>query len=73
YVLHPSNVLAYEMLTQKSLNIPVGETGGTFDADRHQAERLALMARLCAVPDAQRDIFLGIYANPVIAKLQQQS
>lgn len=69
YVLHPSNVLAYQMLTLEPPKLPIGNAGQEFDPDKYQAERLALMTRLCAVPDAQRDIFLSIYANPVYAKL----
>ncbi|WP_423894480.1 1-acyl-sn-glycerol-3-phosphate acyltransferase [Candidatus Pelagadaptatus aseana] len=69
YVLHPSNLLAYEMLTGKASDLPVGASQEAFDSENFHAQKLALMARLCKVDDLQRDILLGIYANPVIAKL----
>lgn len=73
YVLHPSNILAYQMLTEQLPDIDLGDAAKAFDVGKYHAQRLALMARLCAVPDSQRDIFLGIYANPVVAKLDQQA
>lgn len=70
YVLHPSNLFAYEMLNGESANLPVGADQKIFDGEDFHAEKLALMTRLCKVDESQRDILLGIYANPVKAKLQ---
>ena len=68
YVLHPSNHLAYEILTRKVADFPVGAKGEKFRPDDHAAARKKLLERVQNVPEAQRDILLHMYANPVISK-----
>ncbi|MBR9908901.1 MAG: cytochrome C oxidase Cbb3 [Gammaproteobacteria bacterium] len=68
YVLHPSNHLAYEMLRGEPAPYPVGARAGQFDAAEHTGCQQELQRRLQAIPEAQRDILLAMYANPVFSK-----
>ena len=70
YVLHPSNLLAYEQLSGKTAEFPCGAKARDFHAADHAAAREKLLARVQSVPAEQRDILLRMYANPVISKLQ---
>jgi 1-acyl-sn-glycerol-3-phosphate acyltransferase len=69
YVLHPSNLLAYERLHGHLPELPVGAKATAFEPGQFNLQRQELERRLALVPEAQRDIFLGIYANPVVNKL----
>lgn len=69
YVLFPSNCLAFQMLTGEVPKVGVGEDGAPFDPARYPDERAELEARIQGLNPEQRDLLLGIYANPVYAKL----
>ncbi len=70
YVLHPSNHLAYQQLYGKVSDLPVSASNKVFEPSAYAPQQAQLQQRLEAVPAAQRDIFLGIYANPVVSHLQ---
>lgn len=70
YVLHPSNHLAYQQLHGQLPALPVTAAAKPFVASDYKAQQEELQRRLAAVPPEQRDILLGIYANPVISQLQ---
>ena len=68
YVLHPSNLIAYEELTGEALPLPVGMSGEEFQSDKQLASKNKMLMRLEGLPPEQRDIFLRMYANPVFIK-----
>ncbi|NHO64176.1 cytochrome C oxidase Cbb3 [Aestuariicella hydrocarbonica] len=70
YVLHPSNHLAYQQLHGKVEDFPVTAQGVRFDARKYTAQQQELSRRLQGIPTEQRDIFLSIYANPVVSHLK---
>ena len=70
YVLHPSNLIAYQKLHGESADFLVSSEAKAF-AEADYQEQSALLEQRCAgLDDAQRDIFLSIYANPVVSKLK---
>lgn len=69
-MLHPSNHLAYQQLHGQLPALPVTAAAKPFVASDYKAQQEELQRRLAAVPPEQRDILLGIYANPVISQLQ---
>lgn len=70
YVLHPSNHIAYRQLYGTQADVPVTSKHRVFNPDACQAQTLQFQQRLAAIPEAQRDIFLAMYANPVVNKLK---
>lgn len=71
YVFHPTNCFAYEMLTGQVPNVVWGEAGIVYNPNDLLEERAAFEARIAAIPETQRDIALGIYANAIVSKLAQ--
>ncbi|MCV6625972.1 MAG: 1-acyl-sn-glycerol-3-phosphate acyltransferase [Cellvibrionaceae bacterium] len=71
YRLHPSNCFAYHKLKGQWPQVKVGSEGWDFKADNFGPEGREFEARLAQVPEAQREIFLAMYANPVINKLSR--
>ncbi|UTA46823.1 1-acyl-sn-glycerol-3-phosphate acyltransferase [Simiduia sp. 21SJ11W-1] len=69
YVLFPSNCLAFQMLTGRVPKVGVGEDNTPFNPQDYPAEQAELERRVAGLNDEQRDLLLGIYANPVSAKL----
>lgn len=67
YVLHPSNHLAYQSLHGELPGLPVSAQAKSFQQDQYSAESNELQRRLQEVPAEQRDILLGIYANPIVS------
>lgn len=72
YVLHPSNHLAYQKLYGKSADLPVSAGAKPYVAQHYAQQQRELERRLAEVPESQRDILLGIYANPVVSHLRVQ-
>ncbi|WP_439135575.1 1-acyl-sn-glycerol-3-phosphate acyltransferase [Pseudomaricurvus sp.] len=70
YVLHPSNHLAYVLLNGEAADLPVSADNKPFIEKEYDEEKQLLKQRLDNVPATQRDIFLGIYANPVVSHLR---
>ncbi|MBN2529005.1 MAG: 1-acyl-sn-glycerol-3-phosphate acyltransferase [Deltaproteobacteria bacterium] len=73
YVLHPANLVAYEMRYGEVPALPVGAEGSPFLLDRHVDTKKAMEERLLNVPRETHEIFLDIYANPVISRLKVTS
>ena len=72
YVQQASNHLAYFELNGHSANLPLGANGETFDPVRFNAQKQELQRRLAEIPEAQRELFLGIYANPILSQLRSK-
>jgi hypothetical protein len=70
YVLHPTNCIAYEILEQKTPNVPVGGEGVPFGDLNSKATRELFHQRIAACDERWRDILVRAYANPVYAKLR---
>lgn len=71
YVLHATNCFAYEMLHGSVPKVNYGAKNIAYDPAALAAERVEFEARINAIPAEQREIALGIYANPVINKLAE--
>ncbi len=72
YVLHPSNHFAYRELHGSKAAFPVSRQGIDFVSADYVEEEKYFQKRLAAVPAEQRDIFLAMYANPIVSKLSSQ-
>lgn len=70
YRLHPSNCLAYQLLTGQVPAVKVGPDQVMFKAEDYPAEAAELNGRIQGLNPDQRDIFLASYANPVRAHLE---
>jgi len=70
YVQHPSNHAAYQMLHGKAADLPVSAQQQVYRAQEHSPEKQELERRLAEIPQEQRELFLGIYANPVVSQLK---
>jgi hypothetical protein len=71
YILHVTNCIAYEILHGKVPAVNYGVKNIPYVPDNLIAERAEFEARMNAIPDGQREIALGIYANPVVSKLAE--
>lgn len=71
YRLFPSNCFAYEKLNGKWPMVKVGASAKDFKADAYTKEQAEFESRLAEVPEAQRDIYLAMYANTVSNKLSK--
>ncbi len=71
YVLHATNCIAYEMLHGKVPVVSYGANNTPYDPKKLIAERTEFEVRMNAIPSGQREIALGIYANPVVSKLAE--
>ena len=71
YVLHATNCFAYEMLHGSVPKVNYGANNMAYDPAALAVERAEFEARINAIPAEQREIALGIYANPVINKLAE--
>jgi hypothetical protein len=69
YVLHPTNCFAYEILYKHVPAVPVTAEKIVYDPANYAVEKEEFMARINALPAEHRDIALGIYANPIVGKL----
>lgn len=69
YFLHASNCMAYYMLTGRVPDIVFGTEGKRFNPEQHAGTKKELERRTQGMPALQRDLLLGIYANPVHARL----
>jgi hypothetical protein len=71
YVLHATNCIAYEILHGKVPAVNYGANNIPYEPEKLGAERAEFEARMNAIPSGQREIALGIYANPVVSKLAE--
>jgi hypothetical protein len=67
YVLHATNCIAYEMLYGKTPAVSYTDQQIPFNGAAET--KTQFVARIDAMPAEHRNIALGIYANPVVAKL----
>src|SRR5690606_33392771 len=73
YVLHATNCFAYEMLHGSVPEVTYGANNTPYNPASLVAEKAAFEQRMNAIPEGQREIALGIYANPVLSKLSNLS
>jgi hypothetical protein len=73
YVLHATNCFAYEMLHGSVPEVTYGVNNTPYNPATLVAEKAAFEQRMNAIPEGQREIALGIYANPVLSKLSNLS
>ncbi|HTF95280.1 MAG TPA: 1-acyl-sn-glycerol-3-phosphate acyltransferase [Cellvibrio sp.] len=71
YVLHATNCFAYEMLHGTVPKVNFSAKNIAYNPAPLAAERAEFEARINAIPAEQREIALGIYANPVVSKLAE--
>jgi hypothetical protein len=71
--LHATNCIAYEMLHGNVPTVNYGVNNTPYDPATLSAEKAAFAQRMNAIPEGQREIALGIYANPVVSKLSSSS
>lgn len=73
YVLHPSNIVAYQQLEGRAVpaDLEVGYPARTDSIS--EAQRAAFQQRMASMPEEQREFALAIYANPVRGKLRLQT
>ncbi len=69
YVLHATNCFAYEILHGEVPAVTYGVNNAPYNPADLTAEKAAFEQRMAAIPEGQREIALGIYANPVVSKL----
>ncbi len=69
YVLQATNCIAYTIVNGSAPNVLMGADVRPYKEDDHKASMVEFEARLKACPAEWREHFLGIYANPVVAKL----
>ncbi len=69
YVLHATNCFAYEMLHGKVPAVNYGADNTPYDPAKLGAEKAEFEMRMNQIPSDQREIALGIYANPVVSKI----
>ena len=69
YVLHPSNLIAFQKLRGELVDYPVGCEANDFVEADYLEQQAFLEQRCEGLDTAQREIFLSIYANPVVSKL----
>lgn len=70
YVLHPTNVYAFEALEGKAPNLPITAAQVPYPEYRNEALRKQFDDRVAVCDPRWRDMLLRIYANPVYAKLK---
>ncbi len=73
YVLHPTNCIAYEIIHGRAPKVNVGALGQPYVAAEYPEAKAHFEARLRACPEAFREQFLNIYANPVQVQLDPGS
>lgn len=71
YVLHATNCFAYDMLHGTAPKVKYSAKNIDYDPAPLAAARAEFEARINNIPAEQRDIALGIYANPVASKLAE--
>ncbi|WP_445360325.1 1-acyl-sn-glycerol-3-phosphate acyltransferase [Microbulbifer sp. EKSA005] len=69
YTLHPSNMIAYEMVYGEAPQLPVGYPAKAWDPAAHKEEREKFEARMARVDERWRDKAIQAYANPVVSRL----
>ncbi|WP_444888193.1 1-acyl-sn-glycerol-3-phosphate acyltransferase [Microbulbifer sp. JMSA008] len=69
YTLHPTNLIAYEMIYGEVSGLPVGYPHKPWDASEHLETREKFEARMAKVDERWREKAIQAYANPVVSRL----
>ncbi|HEY8569714.1 1-acyl-sn-glycerol-3-phosphate acyltransferase [Microbulbifer sp.] len=69
YVLHPTNLIAYQMIYGVAPELPVGYPAKPWHPDEHQEIREQFEQRMAAIDERWRDKAIQAYANPVVSRL----
>jgi len=73
YVLHPTNLIAYQMIYGEAPQLPVGYPARPWHPDEHQEIREKFEQRMAAIDERWRDKAIQAYANPVVSRLAFES
>lgn len=69
YVLHPTNLIAYQMLYGEAPDLPVSYLARPWHPDEHEATRQKFEKRMARIDERWREKAIRAYANPVVSKL----
>ena len=69
YVLHPTNLIAYQMVYGDAPALPVGYPAKPWHPDEHAETRVKFEARMAKIDERWRDKAIQAYANPVVSRL----
>ncbi|WP_299591515.1 1-acyl-sn-glycerol-3-phosphate acyltransferase [uncultured Microbulbifer sp.] len=69
YVLHPTNLIAYQMIYGEAPQLPVGYPPKPWHPDEHQEIRQQFEERMAKIDERWRDKAIQGYANPVVSRL----
>ncbi|MCH9692807.1 MAG: 1-acyl-sn-glycerol-3-phosphate acyltransferase [Gammaproteobacteria bacterium] len=72
YVLHPTNLIAYQMLYGDAPELPVSCPPRLWDPNQHKPLHQQFQQHLEAIDSRWRDKVLAAYANPVVSRLAYQ-
>ncbi|MDP5210091.1 1-acyl-sn-glycerol-3-phosphate acyltransferase [Microbulbifer sp. 2205BS26-8] len=69
YILHPTNLIAYELIYGSVAGLPVGYPSKPWEPQAHTGMREAFEARMQKIDERWRDKAIQAYANPVVSRL----
>ncbi|SHF53346.1 glycerol-3-phosphate acyltransferase [Microbulbifer donghaiensis] len=69
YVLHPTNLIAYEKIYGDVPALPVGYPPKPWNPAEHEETRQKFEERMARINERWRDIAIQGYANPVVSRL----
>ncbi|WP_308368341.1 MULTISPECIES: 1-acyl-sn-glycerol-3-phosphate acyltransferase [unclassified Microbulbifer] len=69
YVLHPTNLIAYQMLYGEAPDLPVSYPARPWHPDEHEATRQKFEKRMADIDERWREKAIRAYANPVVSRL----
>ncbi|WP_346839123.1 1-acyl-sn-glycerol-3-phosphate acyltransferase [Microbulbifer sp. SAOS-129_SWC] len=73
YVLHPTNLIAYQMLYGEAPQLPVGYPAKPWHPDEHADTRAKFIERMDNIDERWRDKAIQGYANPVVSRLAYEN
>ncbi|MBB3062717.1 1-acyl-sn-glycerol-3-phosphate acyltransferase [Microbulbifer rhizosphaerae] len=69
YVLHPTNLIAYQMVYGEAPDLPVSYPARPWHPDEHEATRQKFEKRMADIDERWREKAIRAYANPVVSRL----
>ncbi|MGL6162541.1 1-acyl-sn-glycerol-3-phosphate acyltransferase [Microbulbifer sp.] len=69
YVLHPTNLIAYQMLYGEAPDLPVSYPARPWHPDEHETTRQKFEKRMADIDERWREKAIRAYANPVVSRL----
>ncbi|WP_334079069.1 1-acyl-sn-glycerol-3-phosphate acyltransferase [Microbulbifer sp. M83] len=69
YVLHPTNLIAYQMIYGETPDLPVSWPARQWNPDEYRETREKFEARMQRIDERWRERAIRGYANPVVSKL----